>query len=230
MVTTYVKVERDKDPERDRSNERYSTKQKYEAVVLYKMIGNLTTVAKHKGIPIQTLHEWHTKDWWFEIEEEIRKESRSKLGKNLQSIVDKAFEEVIDRLEEGDWIYDQKQGKMIRKPIGAHTVNQILNDGLNKTFFMEKLQREEKQEEKEEEMQERLLKLSKEFEKYTKAREIIAEPIVEIEDIAKNAIHDEREKGLQEGESPLQVKTRTDLGKSSSEQSSPPFPQDGKSS
>jgi len=226
MGIKYVRVETDKIPRKDNFNERYSTKQKYEVVVLYKMIGNLTTVAKHKGIPVQTLHEWHTQDWWFEIEEEIRKESKSKIGKNLQNIVDKAFEEVQDRLEHGDWLYDQKQGKMIRKPVGAHTANQILNDGLNKTFFIEKLQKEEKQEEKQEEMHERLLKLSKEFEKYTKAREIVAEATIEIGDAA-NALHDERKAGLQEGEPPLQIETGADSSKGSSEQSTSSFSQSG---
>ena len=216
MVMKVIEV--DKNPQKGDKYERYSTKQKYQAVVLYKMIGNLTTVAKHMGIPVQTLHEWHTKDWWFEIEEEIRKESRSKLGKNLQSIVDKAFKEVQDRLENGDWIWDQKTGKMLRKPIGAHTANQILKDSLDKTLFLEKLAKDEKKVDNEEKIAERLLRLSEEFKKFTKAK-----------DITGDAIHDEREERLQEGESPLQIETRTDQDARSTEQSTSPLPEAGQS-
>lgn len=211
-------IEVDKDPRKDKRTAQYSEKQRYEAVVLYKMIGNLTNVAKHMGIPVQTLHLWHTQDWWNEAEEEIRVESRSKLGKNLQGIVDKAFKEVEDRLENGDWIYDQKQGKMIRKPLGGHTVNQILKDSLDKTFFLEKLKKEEKKDVNQEQISETLLKLAKEFERFTKSRTIEATEV-------SLALHDERQAGLQEGEPPLQVETGANRQASSPEQGTQAVPE-----
>lgn len=182
----------------------YSAKTKYEAVVLHKMTGNITGVARHLGIPLGTVQSWYRQDWWKEVEEEIRKEAKSKLGTNLQKIVDRAFEEVQDRLENGEWIYDQKQGQLKRKPIGAHTANQILKDSLDKQFFMEKLQKDEEKDTKNEEVSQRLLKLAEEFERYTKAREISTEKVMNL------AIHDERTPGLCKGEPAIQVETRAD--------------------
>jgi hypothetical protein len=212
-----VLVEVDKDP-KSKDKTHYSTKQRYEAVVLYRMLGNFALVSRNMGIPEQTIYNWGSTDWWKEMEEDIRKESNAKLSGNIQKIVNKAFKVVEDRLENGDWIYDQKQGQLKRKPVGAHTANQILKDGLDKTFFIEKLKREEKQQETEETIAVRLLKLSEEFQKFTKAKDVT------------NALHDERTQGLQEGERSLQVQTGTDQNEGSTEQSKSPLPETRESS
>lgn len=198
-------IEVDKDP-RTKDKTHYSTAQKYKAVVLYKMLGNFALVARNMGIHEQTIYNWGGTDWWKEMEEDVRKQSQAKLSGNIQKIVDKAFKTVEDRLENGDWIYDQKLGQLKRKPVNAHTANQILKDGLDKTFFIEKLKRDEKKQETEETIANRLLKLSEEFQKFAKARTI-------------NAIHDERTPGLPEGEPALQVETGADQSKGSPESS-----------
>lgn len=199
-------------------NSKYTVKEKYTAVVLYKTVGNLQVVAKHTGVPYGTLRIWKETDWWQEFEEDIRQQGTSKLSTSLQKIVDKALFEVQDRLENGDYIWDQKQGEMIRKPIGAHTANQILKDGLDRTFLIEKIRKEGKTSINAERVTERLLKLAQEFERYTKAKEI---PLGETDD----ALYDRGETGLREGESAIQIQTGTDSQASSPEQSPPSLPE-----
>lgn len=227
MTVKWVRQEVDKDRKKHGLYDRYSTKQKYECVVLYKMVGNIAVISKQMGIPEHTIYNWRTLDWWKEIEEQIRTESRSKLGKNLQNLVDKAYATVEDRLDNGDYVYDQKLGKLVRKPVNANVAAGILKDSIDKTFLLEKLQKEEKKEINQEKITETLLKVAKEFEKFAKTKTV--EAIVEPEG-EDNALYDGGEARLPEGEPLIQIEAGADSRPGSSEQGPETLSEDGESS
>lgn len=167
-------------------------KTRYKAVILYKMTGNKGATATQIGISGETLRRWMKEDWWKEYENEIRLQSRSALSGKLQGLVDRAIKQVEDRLENGDWIYDQKLGKMIRKPVNAHVANQVLKDSINHTVLIDKLKENDKDAQTKEVIQDTLQKLMVEFAKFSKMRLIEGEKI-------DHAVHEERKEGLQEG-------------------------------
>jgi hypothetical protein len=131
---------------------------------------------------------WHTQDWWKEIEDDLKSQKKHKLSGQLVKLKDKAIEVVEDRLVNGDFYYDQKKGEMLRKPVGADTAANIMRTTLDKHLQMEEMALLEKKVATEEKITDRLAKLGEDFKRFAKAKEI-----------TNDAIHDEREAGLQEG-------------------------------
>ena len=182
-------IERDKNPKKDSQSDRYSTAQKQKAVVLYRMLGSFALIESMTGIHHETLRKWKQTEWWKEYEADILAQGKAELTGNLKKIVTKAFVQLEDRLENGDFIFDQKTGEMRRKPVGAHTVNQILQTGLDKQFLIDKLQRDQKIAETQDSIEQRLQRLGEEFQRFANAKEISAD-VSAYKDVT-NAVHDQ---------------------------------------
>jgi hypothetical protein len=142
------------------------------------------------GIPEGTVRRWHGEDWWKSHEDDYRSSRRTKLTGQMESLKDKAVKVVEDRLDNGDWVYDQKLGQMVRKPINSINATTILRTALDKHLALEQLALLEKKTVTEEKVADRLAKLGDDFRRFAKAKEI-----------TNNAVHDQREEGLPEGES-----------------------------
>lgn len=156
----------------------WSDKQKYEAVTLYKLLGSLPLVASNCQVPLTTLRYWFVQDWWKEFESEIGSADKAKLTGRLGKIRDSAMTVVEDRLDNGDYHYDQKTGQIVRKPINAHVANKIMNDSVDRSILLEKLSNEKQIATTQEKIADRLLKLQSDFEKMAKKR-----PTAEIIDV-----------------------------------------------
>ena len=188
MATRVIQV--DKNPDKDSGATHYSDKQKIKAVILYKMTGNVMAVASEMGIHHSTIRRWKREEWWQELSQEVREASRADLKGKLGSLMEKSIVQLQDRLDNGDWYYDQKKGQMLRRPLGAHVVNQVLKDSVDRQLLLDKLQNDEKMIETKEKLVDRLTLLNKQFIKFANAKEIKQD----------HAIHDEWETGLPEGE------------------------------
>src|ERR1700744_354238 len=106
----------------------YSDSQKIEAVTTFLMVGSLTMVAAMLKINLNTLKLWKKSEWWKEIEQELRVQEDLQLSKRLQKIVTKSLDVIEDRLESGDFVYDQKSGEMWRKPVNLRDAERVMMD------------------------------------------------------------------------------------------------------
>ena len=106
----------------------YSDSQKIEAVTTYIMLGSLKLAAGTLKIPHDTMKLWKKSEWWKEVENDLRIQEDLQLSKRLQNIVNRSLDVVEDRLENGDFIYDQKTGKMRRKPVQMKDAHKISMD------------------------------------------------------------------------------------------------------
>lgn len=174
-------------------NQKYTDEFKYKTVVLYSQVGSLKAIGLTLGIPYQTIKEWHATDWWKSVEDDILSQKKTKLSGQIEKVRDKAVNVVEDRLDNGDFFYDQKSGELIRRPVSADSAARILNSTLNTSVRLEELRQNEKRIENVEKTQDRLTKLKEEFAKFARA--------TQIEGKVNNAIHEEREEKLSEGES-----------------------------
>ena len=95
----------------------YDIDTKTEAVSLYMELQSVTEVAKRMGIPRITVQNWKTTDWWDQITDELSRERAFKTSNKMKSIAAKALEVTTDRLENGDFFYDQKTGELVRRPV-----------------------------------------------------------------------------------------------------------------
>ncbi|MGL5077201.1 MAG: hypothetical protein ACRDBG_15435 [Waterburya sp.] len=128
--------------------ERYSDKQKIDAVKCWLITGNASATAAHLGIPLVTFNTWRYSQWWDDIVKELKTENNIKLSNRLRVIAEKAMSAVEDRLENGDWIYDQKTGDMRRKPMNGKDASKIASEMLDRQIKVEKLPQEDEKQEK----------------------------------------------------------------------------------
>lgn len=103
----------------------WSDTQKIEAVQAYIMFGKMPSVEAVTGIPRNTLSNWKYSDWWKDLEAELRASDDIELSGKLKKVIDKSIDVLADRMNNGDYVYDQKTGELKRRPVSlrdAHTV------------------------------------------------------------------------------------------------------------
>lgn len=103
-----------------------------EVVTLFLSIGSMTEVAKITGVPYPTIEGWRRQDWWKELVEKMQAEDDQKLDAKTTKLIDKALEQLMDRIENGEHIYDQKTGKIKRMPAKLRDLNTAFNTILDK--------------------------------------------------------------------------------------------------
>jgi hypothetical protein len=138
----------------------YSDSEKFEAVKLWLITGNMPVVAASLNIPLPTLKQWRYSKWWDELVLDIRSEKTLQMSNRLKSIAEKALDITLDRLENGDWIYDQRTGDLKRKPVVMRDAMQVANGFLDRHVELDKKPFEEKAQQQ---VQDRLLALADAF-------------------------------------------------------------------
>ena len=138
------------------------------------MLGSMPQVSLVTGIPLITLKQWKTKDWWKDFALQLKTEDVQQLDSNLRRVVDKALKTVEDRIDLGDAQFDQKTGKIVRIPIKAHVALKITTELLTKK---EKLEANPIKEQVEKTIDERLSKLSEEFARFASSKVIDVIPV-----------------------------------------------------
>lgn len=84
------------------------------------------------GVPVETLRVWKRSDWWSSNAAEMQQEGNIELDQKLTKVMDKALDQVMDRLENGEYMYDPRTGKVKRIPAKLRDTGKILNDMIDK--------------------------------------------------------------------------------------------------
>ena len=185
---------------------------KIEAVSHYLVLGNMAQVAAIVGVNYDLLREWKTQAWWTEIEKELRATQNIELDTKLTKIVDKSLDAVLDRVENGDFIYDQKSGEVRRKPAALRDIHRVAVDSISKR---ELIRGDEKVEHAKLSIEEHLKMLAMEMAKWNQKPQKPVIDLVEVED----AVYEEREAGLQTGSGEVHFETRGSEEEDSAERS-----------
>lgn len=105
---------------------------KVEVVTQWLVLGNLKQTAAISGVSYDLVREWKTQPWWGEFEAEIRQSQNIQTDTKLSKIVEKSLEATLDRVENGDFIYDQKSGQIRRKPAALKDVHRVAVDMIDR--------------------------------------------------------------------------------------------------
>lgn len=154
-------------------NKHWSDAQKIEAVTLWLSMGNLRLVGATLRIPEDTIRKWRMQNWWKEIADEIQLQDKIQLSATAKNIIDKSLSTIADRLEHGDWIYDQKSGQMRRKPVGMKDALAVADRLMDRK---EALDRQEVVQATTESVEQKLNKLMEKF-------SAIASPAAQVTDV-----------------------------------------------
>ena len=167
----------------------WSDAQKIEAVTLWLSLGNLNLVGATLKIPEDTLRRWKATTWWKEVADEIALQDRIQLSATAKNIVDKSLGVIADRLENGDWIYDQKVGQLRRKPVAMKDALAVADRMLDRKDQLDKVQVIGATTESVEQ------KLNKLMEKFAQIASPAVTDVIYVE--KENASDEERQTGLQ---------------------------------
>lgn len=94
------------------------------------------------GVPVETLRVWKRSDWWATQAAEMQQENNLELDQKLTKVMDKALDQVMDRLENGEYMYDPRTGKVKRIPAKLRDTGKILNDMIDKKQLIKKTVRD----------------------------------------------------------------------------------------
>ena len=96
----------------------YTNEQRRAVIADYFVTGNITKTANMNNIPRRTVGTWIKSDWGVELFAEVRHEKGEEFDANLTKLIDSAFAEAQDRVENGDFRVN-KDGQLIRVPMGG---------------------------------------------------------------------------------------------------------------
>lgn len=120
------------------TNKQWSDKQRLEAVQSWLVLGNLALTARLLSIPEPTLRIWKASEWWKNVVEDIKTQENVQMSARLKNIVNAGLLVVSDRLENGDFIYDQKSGQMVRKAVAMKDAHKVATDLMDRQKVLEK--------------------------------------------------------------------------------------------
>jgi len=195
-------------------NKSWSDSQKLEAVTTFLMLGNVRLVSATLKIPEFTIRHWMKQQWWQDAVNELKVQNDLQLSNRLKKLVDRSLDALEDRLENGDWIYDQKTGELRRKPVNMRDAHKVAVDMIDKQELIRERQNSRPTGV---EVGDRLEQLAKMFaEIATKKIDEIQRPVVNVTDVVyqegenSDAIHDRGETGLQAGVREVPLETGPD--------------------
>jgi len=96
----------------------YTNEQRRSVIADYFVTGNITKTADMNNMPRRTVGTWIKSDWGVELLAEVRHEKGEEYDANLTKLIDSAFAEAQDRIDNGDYRVT-KDGKLIRVPMGG---------------------------------------------------------------------------------------------------------------
>lgn len=164
-------------------NKHWPMEKKIEVVSQFLVLGNMKMVAAMTGVSYDLVRQWKTQGWWKELEAEIRQTQNIEMDTKLSKIVDKSLDAVLDRVENGDFIYDQKKGEITRRPAALRDLHRVSVDTISKRELL-RGNATERKETSQISVAEQLKMLAEEFAKWqTKPKETIDVEMVEVVDV-----------------------------------------------
>jgi hypothetical protein len=105
----------------------YNLEQKTDACAMYCVYGDIDQVSELTGIPGKFLREWKQEPWWNEIQKKVFVEQNEKLAGRITGVLDKSLEHLVDRIDNGDYLWDVRKSKLVRKPVDTKVLATVFN-------------------------------------------------------------------------------------------------------
>jgi hypothetical protein len=117
----------------------WDSKIKQKALKDYLKGDSLKIISREMNIPYPTLRQWQASEWWREAVKEEQETNNQLLDYQITGILHKSLEAVNDRLEEGEYVRDEKTGKIVRVPVKMRDANAAFNQLMEKRQLIRKL-------------------------------------------------------------------------------------------
>lgn len=127
--------------------------------------GSQTLTSAMTKVPQETIRVWRKQDWWTERMKELQADNTLELDHRLTKVMDKALDAVVDRIENGEYMYDPRTGEIRRVPAKLRDLQKVAVDSIDKKLLLTKANKD-KQEAKQQITADHLVMLAREFAKF----------------------------------------------------------------
>ena len=84
----------------------WSDKKKNEAISVFAATKSPSLTSEQTNVPLTTIKKWQQQQWWKDKLKDIQEEDYDKLDSRLTKILDKTLDQLADRIEHGEYIFD----------------------------------------------------------------------------------------------------------------------------
>ena len=105
---------------------------KIDACTMYCVYGDVDEVSKLTKVPVKYIRQWKEEPWWNEIQKKVFVEQNEKLGSRISTVLDRSLTEIEERLTNGDYLWDIRKSKLVRKPIDTKILSTLFNNLVNR--------------------------------------------------------------------------------------------------
>ena len=102
----------------------WSEKKQLEVVTTYLALGNLSETSRVCNVPMRTVTLWKSQEWWSKLVNDIQSGEGQRTDNKMSKTIDKALDMLMERMEQGDYQYDQKTGRLVKVPLKARDLGQ----------------------------------------------------------------------------------------------------------
>jgi hypothetical protein len=175
----------------------FNLEQKTDACALYCVYGDVDQVSELTGIDSKFLRQWKDEPWWSEIQKKVFVEQNEKLASRISGVLDRSLDHLVDRLDNGDYLWDVRKSKLVRKPVDTKVLSNLFNNLVTRRQL---IRGEPTSITTQVAVDDRLKLLAEQFEKFANAKEIEAIPttFTEIKDGNPNEKSSTNEKTYEE--------------------------------
>lgn len=149
-----------------------------EVVAAYLVVGKAPMVEVLTGVPASTIRQWKTQPWWKELVDEIQVEEDQELDAKIAKTVTKVLDVVNDRLDNGDFQYDPRTAKFVRKPVGFRDA---WRGGKEMIDLRQNLRKAPKERVNQEAVKDILVNLAREFAQMAQVRKPVTIDVTDVE-------------------------------------------------
>lgn len=121
----------------------------------------MVETARVTNVPVSTLENWKRAEWWDETVQSIQSGEGQKQDNKMSKVIDKALDLILERMEQGDYQYDQKTGRLVKVPLKARDLERVASGLFDKRQLIRKQPTNIKASDMNQ--QEHLLKLAEQF-------------------------------------------------------------------
>lgn len=137
---------------------------KIEAVTAYLSTGSPLIASAMTKVPTRTIEHWKKSVWWKEMVAKIQDEDNQELDAKYTKIIKKTLAVIDDRIDNGNFQFDPKTGRVVRIPVNLRDTHRVMSDLVNQRGLIRK--EPQKVEENAGTVNDRLLTLAEQFAKF----------------------------------------------------------------
>jgi hypothetical protein len=113
-------------------------KKRLEVVTTWLALGSLAETSRICNVPLDTCNRWKASDWWAKLVQDIQSGEGQKTDAKMTKVIDKALDLIVSRIEEGDYQFDQKTGKIIKIPLKVRDLERVASGLFDKRQLIRK--------------------------------------------------------------------------------------------